>query len=286
MTAEVPTPGVRLEVLFTAEIRTPPGYVFRAQGNILARLRAGVMSGGETLPLPCLAFVVHHPSAGVLLIDTGMHSDVSRDLRKDFGVPMSLLFRSLEPAASAFDQQLRAAGIQPEDVTRVVMTHLHVDHTSGMRLLPNATFVCAREEWAATQGRLAAANGYVRHHLPSASRMELVDFQNDAEPYGPFTATVDLLGDGSIRLLFTPGHTHGHESVLLKLSDGRTVLIVGDAAYTMRSIREEILPMITADDAASRKSLGELKAFAGREPEAILVPTHDPEAWRQLRPVG
>jgi glyoxylase-like metal-dependent hydrolase (beta-lactamase superfamily II) len=71
--------------------------------------------------------------------------------------------------------------------------------------------------------------------------------------------------------------------VLLKLEDGRTALIIGDAAYTLTSIREEILPMITADDAASRQSLRALKAFALSEPDAILVPTHDPEAGRQLR---
>jgi glyoxylase-like metal-dependent hydrolase (beta-lactamase superfamily II) len=69
---------------------------------------------------------------------------------------------------------------------------------------------------------------------------------------------------------------------LLRLEDGRKVLVAGDAAYTLRSIREQILPMRTADDRASRRTLAELKAFAELEPDAILVPTHDPDAWRQL----
>lgn len=275
-------PGVRLEVLLTAEIPTPHGYVFRSGGNLVTRFRAGLTPSGGTLRSPCLAYVVHHPTAGVLLIDTGMHRDASQDLRRDFGLPMGLLLRALEPAADPFDAQLRAIGIAPQEVKRVVMTHLHVDHTSGMRLLPNATFICAREEWRSARGRFAAAHGYASHHLPGASRMELLDFGETAEPFGPFPSTLDLLGDGTVRLVFTPGHTHGHQSVLLALDDGRTVLVVGDAAYTLRSIQEQILPMITADDAASRESLRLLREFSEAEPDAMLVPTHDPEAWHQL----
>jgi len=71
--------------------------------------------------------------------------------------------------------------------------------------------------------------------------------------------------------------------VLLRLDDGRTVLLVGDAAYTVRSIDEELPPMITANDAESLQSLHELNAFAEAHPEAILVPSHDPDAWRRLR---
>jgi glyoxylase-like metal-dependent hydrolase (beta-lactamase superfamily II) len=60
------------------------------------------------------------------------------------------------------------------------------------------------------------------------------------------------------------------------------VLVVGDAAYTLRNIREGILPLLTADDEASARSIAELKAFEEREPEAILVPSHDPSAWHGL----
>jgi N-acyl homoserine lactone hydrolase len=282
MTDQTDPPGVHLEVLRTAEIPTPYNYVFRAQGNRPSQLRAGLSKKGRMLQSPCLAYVVRHPDAGVLLIDTGLHPDASSDLRRDFGIAMSLLFRDLRPAETPFDDQLRSVGVEPKAVERVVMTHLHADHTSGMRLLPNATFICTQEEWAAANRRFAVANGYVGQHLPPASRMQLLDLTKDGEEHGPFARTVDLIGDGSIRLIFTPGHTNGHQSILLRLDDGRTVLLVGDAAYTLRSIREQLLPMITADDRASRNSLLELNAFAEQHPEATLIPTHDPDAWREL----
>jgi len=279
--------SVELDVMVTAEIPTPSWYVFRPPGaNGLIRLVAGLRPGGEVVRSPCLAFAVGHPSAGTILIDTGMHPDACRSLRRDFGGPMSLVFRGLRPADAPFDQQLRALDIEPEGVERAIMTHLHVDHTSGMRLLPNAEFTCSREEWAATRQRFAVRNGYVDHHLPPGSRMKLVDFEGDGQSYGPFARTIDLLGDGSIRLISTPGHTVGHLSVLLRLAQGRQVLVVGDGAYTLRSIDEEILPLLTHDDGASLRSLREIKAFMRSEPAAIVVPTHDPTAWHALNGLG
>jgi glyoxylase-like metal-dependent hydrolase (beta-lactamase superfamily II) len=260
--------------------------VYRAEGgNRVTHVLAALRPGGEVLRSPCLAYAVRHPSAGTILIDTGMHPDTREHLRRDFGVAMGLLFRNLRPAHEPFDAQLRALGIEPRNVERVIMTHLHVDHTSGMRLLPKAEFVCSREEWAATRGRFVAAKGYVPHHLPPETRMQLLDFDRDGEPYATFAKTIDLLGDGTIRLVSTTGHTVGHMSVLLRLTHAHQVLVIGDAAYTLRNINEEILPMLTVDDEAALRSMREIKAFAEHEPEAILVPSHDPSAWHELRRV-
>ena len=267
--------------MLTGELTMPHAYTFRPGGGPL-----GVVKG--VLPLrreraPCLAYAIHHPTAGVIVVDTGLHRQAAEDLRKDFGPLMGRFFSGLRPADRPFDEQLRALEIEPQDGERVVMTHLHVDHTSGMRLLPGAEFVCSREEWSAATGGGAALKGYVARHLPPESRMSLVDFDRDGERYGPFSRTVDLLGDGSIRLLDTPGHTRGHLSVLLRMANGGIVLLVGDAAYTVRSIHEELLPLITDDDERSRRSLSELRAFAEAEPDATLVPSHDPTAWHGLR---
>ena len=215
-------------------------------------------------------------------MDTGFHPDALESLRRDLGVRLSVLFAALRPADDPFDDQLRARGIEPEAVERVVMTHLHGDHTSGMRLLPNAEFVLAREEWAAAHGTGAGTKGFVAHHLPPEDRVTLLDFGADGEPHGPFASTIDLLGDGRVRLVSTPGHTPGHLSLLLTTPGDRQALLVGDAAYTLRNVREQRLPLLTASDGRSRRSLRELAAFAEREPGAVLVPSHDPDAWGEL----
>ena len=273
---------VGLDVIQTARLSIPDGYAFRRDGSRIARLRAGLRAGPDALDAPCLAFVVRHPSAGSILVDTGLHPDAHTDPGADFGWPMRLLFRGLEPVGPPFDEQLRALGVEPGDVERVLMTHLHVDHTSGMRLLPNAKFFCTRREWAATGGRLAAMKGYRAGHLPDQDRMILVDLEADGEPHGALAHTIDLLGDGSIRLVSTPGHTRGHQSVLLHTAGDHDVLLVGDAAYTLRNVREGVLPMITDDDDASRESMRQLNEYAARASHTSLVPSHDPTAWHRV----
>ncbi|MFA4927486.1 MAG: N-acyl homoserine lactonase family protein [Patulibacter sp.] len=271
--------AVTLDVLFHGVLPSPHGYVYRPAGNRLVRTLRGFRGG--SVPLPCLSFVLRHPTAGVILVDTGFHPDLVEKGAADFGFPLRVIFRSVRPEPTAFGAQLRERGIDPGDVTQVVMTHLHGDHTSGMRLLPRAEFVVSAEELRTARGRGAGTKGFVAGHLPEDARFRVVDIAG-GEPFGPFARSIDLLGDGSVRLLGTPGHTPGHLSVLVRTDDHGPVLLVGDAAYTRRSIAERILPLLTDDDVAAQASLDALHAYTQEHPEVVVIPTHDPDAWREL----
>ena len=273
---------VDVDVIVTARVPMPHAYVFRPDSwNPLWRAAQVFRPGGEIVKGVGLAYVLRHPTAGTILIDTGFHPDASESLSKDFGTVMGVIARGVKPDKTPYEQHLRERGVEPDEVRRVVMTHLHFDHTSGMRLLPNARFTCARREWKAANARDAALKGYVAHHLPPEERVDLIDFEADGEPHGPFAQTIDLVGDGSVLLVSTPGHTPGHMSVLLD----KHVLVVGDAAYTLRSIEEQRISLLAANDDRYRSSLKEIKAFTEQEPGAIVVPSHDPDAWRALRKV-
>ena len=278
---------VDVEVIVAGEVPMPEAYVFPRPGAGRLERVAGVLRGaGASLRAPLLAYVVRHPRAGTILIDTGLHPDALAGARGDYGPVLGTIFRGLQPAGPSFSQQLRDRGVDAREVALVVMTHLHVDHTSAMRELPAAEFVCDDREWRAATGRRAVLGGYVAHHLPTRARMRLVDLERTGEPHGPFARTIDLLGDGSVRLLSTPGHTPGHLSVLLQRARGGPLLVVGDAAYTRRSLDEQILPAFSADAALYRRSLEQLAAYARDEPAATLVPTHDPDAWRDVGAPG
>jgi glyoxylase-like metal-dependent hydrolase (beta-lactamase superfamily II) len=272
--------GVELDVIHTGQLSIPRAYAVRPEGGLVGRLAGFVPPRAR--PSPCLAYVVRHPEAGVVLVDTGFHPDAVERVRKDFGIAMGVMFAGLRTADRPFDAQLRELEVDPEEVRCVLMTHFHVDHTSGMRLLPGAEFVCTKEEWAAATGRSAGRQGYVAHHLPPRGRVRTIDFARDGEPHGPFDRTLDLLGDGSIRLLSTPGHTPGHMSVLLRRAGGGPVLVAGDASYTVEGIRTQTLPLLTADDDQARRSLAELGEWAERNPGAPIVPSHDPDAWLDI----
>lgn len=283
MIESTPTCGVAVQVMHFADLTTPYGYFYRSAGGALSRLRTGLQAGPDALTAPCLAFLIRHPE-GPVLIDTGLHTDAHANLGADFGFPMRLLFHSLRPVGRSFDRQLRDLGVAPETITQVVMTDLHVDHTSAMRLLPNAQFVCAQQEWEAAHGPRAAVKGYVSKHLPSDDRVRLIDLARDGVPHGALSHTVDLVGDGSIRLVWTPGHTPGHMSVLVSTSDQGDLLLAGDAAYSRRNVEEDILPMLTDDDGASRRSIRQLRDYMASSRQTLLVPSHDPDAWHDIGP--
>jgi N-acyl homoserine lactone hydrolase len=274
--------SVEVDLLRFGESLAPPGWFYRAEAGGSWRKAIGIgVPRTSYLRSPNGAFLVRHPSFGAFLIDTGLHSLAATDLRKDFGRLNARFFASLRMEPSdGISTQLERRGVDPGEIELVVLTHLHVDHTSGMRELGRATFVCTHREWSAAARRLAVLNGYVKHHLPDPRRVQTLDFSTGIA-YGPFSRTLDLLGDGSVRLIDTPGHTPGHLSVLLRLSKGEA-LLAGDAVYTLRSLRESLISWRTADDDLFRASLAELQRFAQECPTAPIIPTHDAAVWDEV----
>ena len=267
--------AVRVHPMVVAEMTAPPNYWDRG-GRLapaMARALATPRSRWMTLPIP--AFLVEHPTEGPILVDTGFDASVATDRRATFGRAMAAMFPVRMSPERAVPEQLRARGIDPEDVRTVVMTHLHFDHASGMGPFAGATFVADRREWEAAQ-RGGLLEGYRPSMLEPATDRRSLDLAAEGERHGPFAHTRDLLGDGSVRLLATPGHTHGHLSVLCRLADG-PLLLTGDAAYARRTIEEGWVPLtVTGDEADYRSSLDAIATWTREHPDATVICGHDP----------
>lgn len=286
---ELPLPGgregatVRLHPLLCAQMIAPPGVLHRDPGR-LAPLRAvGVGVPEDSWPeLPVQAFAVEHPGAGLVLIDTGFHPAVAVDPRQGMGRLGGLIFKRLQMAPEqAVPAQLRERGLDPDAVDLVLLTHLHSDHASGISQFPDATFLVSADEWSAASGA-RQTDGYFRRQYDHAFDYRTLDFGGeDADSYATFGRSLDIFGDGSVRMVFTPGHTHGHCSVILRLRD-REALVVGDAAYTMRTIEKTALPFRMADEHRFRRSLREIQLYLQGAPDTVAIPGHDMPAWRRL----
>ncbi|HEX8158613.1 MAG TPA: N-acyl homoserine lactonase family protein, partial [Solirubrobacteraceae bacterium] len=276
---------VRVHPLCTGEILLPPRAFDRPSGAF-ARTRGKVRhlprSRWQWVPVP--AFLVEHPGAGLILVDTGMHASVAIDPRISLGrrQPRSLPVRVR--TEQALPAQLRARAVAPEQIKLVVMTHLHHDHASGIGQFPNATFVVTSLEWQiACRGGFR--QGYRRAHFDHPFDWRTVDYAAaGTSGHGSFNRAVDLFGDGSVRLLFTPGHTRGHQSVLLRLTDG-DLLLTGDAAYTQRTIDENLVPIFCVDEHLYRRSLREIRDHVANRPGALVICGHDGQRWPQLEPI-
>jgi glyoxylase-like metal-dependent hydrolase (beta-lactamase superfamily II) len=145
--------------------------------------------------------------------------------------------------------------------------------------------VFSATEWeGATTGSFPQLRGYNPAHYDYAFEYFTVDFDADfIESYGPFGRSFDLFGDGSVRLAYTPGHSPGHTSVILKLPR-RDFVIVGDAAYDWKQFEGRAEPTLIDDEHNWRRSLRELQAYRRTYPYALMVPGHDPEFWGKLEP--
>jgi glyoxylase-like metal-dependent hydrolase (beta-lactamase superfamily II) len=280
---------VRLHPLLSGTAKGPPAWIHREEGR-LAKLHAlgfGV-SKGDYLEIPIVSFLVQHPGAGPVLIDTGLHPSCAVDPKQNLGRVGTLAFPGLQmEPKQAVSEQLRARGIQPADVKLVVMTHLHIDHASAMSEFPNATFVFSAREWeAATEGR-NWQHGYRTRQFDHGFDYRTLDFEGEAatDSYATFGRSVDLLGDGSIRLVYTPGHTHGHASVVLRLGGDREALVAGDAIYTRHALETGHRPFRIEDEHLFGRSLREIQLYAETNPDALVIPGHDMAEWRKLQPV-
>jgi N-acyl homoserine lactone hydrolase len=290
--ASLPLPGgregatVRVHPLLTGTCKAPPGWLLAESGRLAGARAFGLgVPRSEWVEIPVVAFLVEHPGFGPFLIDTGFHASVAVDPKQNLGRINAFVFKGIEMSQSdAVSHQLRARGIDPASLGLVVMTHLHVDHASAIADFPAATFLLSRREWEAAVEPRGDTRGYVRRQFDHAFDYRLLDFDSSAaDSFAGFGRSFDVFGDGSVRLVYTPGHTFGHLSVVLRAA-GREVLVAGDAIYSMTTLRESRLPHLVADEHLFRRSLREIQLYAEQTPDAVIIPGHDLERWRELEP--
>jgi N-acyl homoserine lactone hydrolase len=274
---------VAVEPLLCGRMYAPRGFIEGSAQFTTVRMLGLGTPRSQWLALPIPAFLVHHPSAGPFLVDTGLHPSIASRPAENLGrVVANFSKPELEPGKD-LPSQLRARGIDAKSIDLVVMTHLHFDHASGMSEFPGATFVLTEAEWtAATTESRPFMHGYRHAHYDYAFDYRTLSYDSGrVSSYSTFGRTFDLFGDGSVRLASTPGHSAGHQSVICRLRD-RDLVIAGDAIYTIGQLNDAPEPPRPLDRHTWRRSAQELRLFARQYPQAVIIPGHDPDHWELL----
>jgi glyoxylase-like metal-dependent hydrolase (beta-lactamase superfamily II) len=278
------TPGatVSVEPIVTGRCSLPRMWMESPGGHfITAKILRAALTGKDAVAVPIPTFLVRHPSAGAIVIDTGLHPSVATDAKGNLGGAVSRFAKADLASGEDLPAQLRKRGLDAGEIPVVVMTHMHFDHTSAISEFPNSTFVISETEWeAATTGSRPLLNGYRHAHYDYAFDYRTVDFDRGGiDSYATFGRTFDLFGDGSVMLAFTPGHSPGHMSVIARLKE-RDFLIGGDVIYTMGQLDGSAPLAARPFDAHNyRRSLQELKLFHRGFPDAVVTPGHDADFY-------
>ena len=287
--AELPLAGgssgahVALHPLLTGRMQVPSSWFLRSEGRLAGRRAFGIgVAKKDLIDAPVPAFLVEHPGAGLILVDTGFHPSVAVNPRQNLGRVALFRYRDVQmDPGQAVSAQLRERGRSPGDIRVVVMTHLHGDHASAIAEFPDATFVVSKREWEAATDA-GQRQGYVRRQFDHGFNYRLLDFDApDASSFSGFGRSFDLFGDGSVRTVYTPGHTFGHMSVVLR-AKGVEVLVAGDAMYLRETLETGHLPYRVDDEHLFRRSLREIAQYRKETPDALIIPGHDWEAWQAL----
>jgi glyoxylase-like metal-dependent hydrolase (beta-lactamase superfamily II) len=230
--------------------------------------------GDPHAPSTVSAYWVHHPTDGDYLIDAGLSRAFARAGGNYTGLLrlMLALFGAETRSNDGADvaSRLSSRSISPR---ALFLTHLHADHTSGLVDLPaRVPAVFGRGEDTFMQKAM------IGDHL-GGRPLYALDF-DEAHAVPPFERVLDLIGDGSIWAISTPGHSPNHVSYLVNAQSG-PVLITGDACAYRAQLEHGIRPSPGVDDqTAAIHSLARLRELHDRFPQLQVMVGHEPPGRR------
>ncbi len=252
------------------------------------------LQGGQRrkLDFHALVALLHHPCHGWIMWDTGY---APRMLAATRHLPYRLYRLAtplhIPPRASVIEQ-LPALSIAPQQIGTIILSHFHADHLAGLHDFPLARVIASRSAYASVRGKRgwhALRRGFLPQLLPAdfeqrATLLTPDDFTSAPLPY--LGATCDLYGDGSLRIVWLPGHARGQIGMLVQTAPS-PVLLAADGCWLRAAYRDLRPPhprthLFVDDPHAVQQTLYNLHHFARAHPEVNIIPTHCPEVLAQV----
>jgi N-acyl homoserine lactone hydrolase len=210
---------------------------------------------------PC--FLIRHPK-GMLLWDTGLGDKLAANANgvDNSGVHMRVPF--------ALVGQLEKLKLTPADVTYMAFSHFHFDHTGNANAFPSSTWILNSNElnWALGTPTPFGVDPSTFSAYKSA-KTQMID--------GDF----DVFGDGRVRILKAPGHTPGHQVLMIKLTKSGTVILSGDLYHLRANRVYRRVPGINYERADTLASIDRIEKII-KNTKARLVVQHDPADFKAL----
>src|SRR3954467_4911954 len=220
-------------------------------------------NAGKSIEFSSTCWLIKHKNQWVLW-DTGVPQSTLKEPKGWSTLPKLIVYH-LDKTITG---QLADLGLKISDITYVVLSHTHGDHIGNVGLFPNSTIVMQRAEhkWIyspdGANNNVNQLKALARKLMGKPKDLRLVD------------GDIDLLGDGSISLVSTPGHTPGSQSLLVHLRNSGFIILSGDVVHLEENFKKNIVPSLNTDNSASIKSMDRIRRLIATY-QATLFINHD-----------
>jgi glyoxylase-like metal-dependent hydrolase (beta-lactamase superfamily II) len=244
-----PSPGVeRLYILYCGE---------GTAGDI--SLWSPGVNVGKSMELSVNCYLIKH-AQGWLLWDTGVADAV---VAMPDGLPPPNPRMTRYRRTTTLASQLEQLGIKPADIMYVAVSHTHPDHVGNIAMFPQSTVLVQKAEYD--------------WPTPFGQRLHAI-----ASPLNQLEGDHDVFGDGSAVLIATPGHTPGHQSLLVRLPKTGAILLSGDVVHFQSNWENRRIPQINFDQAKSAASMQRIADIMAKEKTQLWI-NHDKQQSDGLR---
>jgi glyoxylase-like metal-dependent hydrolase (beta-lactamase superfamily II) len=168
-------------------------------------------------------------------------------------------------------ESLKELGVAPADIKHFAMSHGHGDHSGNANLFTASTLYIQRTEYAAIFGPEPQKFGFIPANFEKIRSNPAMIIGGD----------YDVIGDGTVVIKSAPGHTPGHQVLLVRLPKTGPVLLSGDMVHLQYSWTYRVVPSFNFDVQQSMRTIDEMKAFAAKSGAQLWV-NHDMEQHAKI----
>jgi glyoxylase-like metal-dependent hydrolase (beta-lactamase superfamily II) len=218
---------------------------------------------GRSIEFSSTCWLTKHGTDWVLW-DTGVPQATLNDPKGWSTLPKLIVYH-LDKTITG---QLTEIGLKTSDITYVALSHTHGDHIGNVGLFPNSTVLMQRVEYTwisspdGTDDNVNQLKALARKLLGTPKHLQLLD------------GDTDVFGDGSVTLVFTPGHTPGSQSLMVHLKNSGFIILSGDVVHLEDNFERNIVPSLNTDRAASIASMDRVRRMMATY-QAKLFINHD-----------
>ena len=209
----------------------------------LARWSAA--DAGKSVVFSNHCYLIRH-ARGWMLWDTG-NSDAFAAMPDGMSILGGMIVQIMRKPLAA---SLKEISVAPADIQHLAMSHLHGDHSGNANLFTSATLYMQAPECDAAFGAEPQKFGFQIANYGKLRGNHAVKLTGDH----------DVFGDGSVVIIATPGHTPGHQSLLVRLPKRGTVILSGDAVHLQDNWAHRRVPSFNFDREQSLQSMDKIAA--------------------------